>query len=153
MSAMNWTCKLLALALAAMASLSLDFCAQSPLDSQLNKAREEMNTPREEAREKMNTPREEAREKMKLFSMESVGACQTDSSASQAIRGSGKPYADAEAYQVYSALIPELPPIPETKTWFIRIDTVPTRGCCTIRHANYGSRQGARTLLWMTTTR
>jgi hypothetical protein len=142
MSAMNWTCKLLALALAAMASLSLDFCAQSPLDSQLNKAREEMNT-----------PREEAREKMKLFSMESVGACQTDSSASQAIRGSGKPYADAEAYQVYSALIPELPPIPETKTWFIRIDTVPTRGCCTIRHANYGSRQGARTLLWMTTTR
>jgi hypothetical protein len=36
--------------------------------------------------------------------------------------------ADAEAYQVYSALIPELSPNPETKTWFIRTDTLPIGG-------------------------
>jgi hypothetical protein len=41
-SAMNWTCKLLAVALAAVASLSLDLYAQSTPDSQLNKAREEL---------------------------------------------------------------------------------------------------------------
>ena len=39
--------------------------------------------------------------------------------------GSAEPYDVAEAYQVYSAFIPELSPNPETKTWFIGIDTVP----------------------------
>jgi hypothetical protein len=97
---MNWTCKLLAVALAAVALFSLDLHAQSTLDSQLNKAREEL----------------------KLSSEESMGACQRSSGE---FSGSGKPYDVAEAYQVYSALIPELPPNPETKTWFIRIDTLP----------------------------
>ena len=95
---MNWTCKLLAVTLATVASHSLDVHAQSTLDSQLNKAPEQM----------------------KLFSMESEGACR---SGSGHYSGSEDPYAEAEAYQVYSALIPELSPNPETKTWFIRIDT------------------------------
>jgi hypothetical protein len=98
---MNWTCKLLAVALAAVASLSLDLYAQSTLDLILNKAREEL----------------------KLFSLESMGACQRSSGE---FSGSGKPYDVAEAYQVYSAIIPEVSPNPETNTWFISIDTLPT---------------------------
>jgi tetratricopeptide (TPR) repeat protein len=48
-----------------------------------------------------------AREQMKLGSEESVGACGRGFGH---FSGSREPYADAEAYQVYSALIPELPP-------------------------------------------
>ena len=55
---MNWTGKLLAVALATVASLSLDSCTQTPNPPLL--VGEEPRT---------------AREKMKLFSMESVGAC------------------------------------------------------------------------------
>jgi hypothetical protein len=39
--------------------------------------------------------------------------------------GSGEPYDVADAYQVYSALIPKVSSNPETNTWFIRIDTFP----------------------------
>jgi len=38
--------------------------------------------------------------------------------------GTGEPYGDADAHDVYSALTPRLCPNPETKTWFIRIDTL-----------------------------
>jgi Tetratricopeptide repeat len=70
-----------------------------------------------------------AREEMKLGSLESVGVCQTESPASWAIRShESEPYADADAYEVYSALIPRLSPNPETKTWFIGIDTLPIGG-------------------------
>ena len=99
---MNWTCKLLAVALATVASLSVDLYAQSTLDSQLNKRREQM----------------------KLFSLESTGACGGGRGFGES-SGSGGPYADAEAYQVYSAIIPIINPNPETHTWFIRIDTLP----------------------------
>ena len=34
-------------------------------------------------------------------------------------------YEVAEAYEVYSAIIPIINPNPETHTWFIRIDTLP----------------------------
>jgi hypothetical protein len=98
---MNWTCKLLAVALAAVAFFSLDLHARSTLDSQLNKAREEL----------------------KLFSLESMGACNGRGGGSS---GSGEPYDVAEAYQVYSAIISKVSPNPETNTWFIRIDTLPT---------------------------
>jgi tetratricopeptide (TPR) repeat protein len=49
------------------------------------------------------------------------GACQLSGESS----GSGGTYDDAEAYQVYSAIIPIINPNPETRTWFIRIDTLP----------------------------
>jgi len=42
--------------------------------------------------------------------------------------GTGEPYGDADAHDVYSALTPRLCPNPETKTWFIRIDTLPIGG-------------------------
>jgi hypothetical protein len=40
-------------------------------------------------------------------------------------RGTGEPYDVAEAYEVYSAIIPIISPNPETHTWLIRIDTLP----------------------------
>ena len=124
---MNWTCKLLAVAFAAVAFFSLDFHARSTLDSQLNKAREEL----------------------KLFSLESMGACNRRGGGSS---GSGEPYDVAEAYQVYSVIISKVSPNPETNTWFIGIDTLPIDRWM-IRHANNGNRQGARIQLWMTTSR
>jgi hypothetical protein len=101
-SAMNRTWRLVVVvALTALASLSLNLYKQSTLDSQLNEAREEM----------------------KPFSFESVGTCGGGWGSGES-SGSGEPYADAEAYEVYSALIPQVSPNPETKTWFIRIDTL-----------------------------
>jgi tetratricopeptide (TPR) repeat protein len=38
--------------------------------------------------------------------------------------GSGEPYDIAEAYEVYSAIIPLIDPDPKTHMWFIRIDTL-----------------------------
>jgi hypothetical protein len=75
---MNWTCILLPLALTALASLSPVLYAQSTLDSQLNKRREQM----------------------KLFSLESTGACGGGRGLGRGFgesSGSGGPYADAEA--------------------------------------------------------
>jgi hypothetical protein len=106
---MNWTFKLLAVALTALASISLDLYAQSTLDSPLNKALEQ--------------PRQSSC--VKLPSLESIGACGRRSGD---YNGSAEPYADAEAYQVYSAIIPKVPPNPGTKTYFIRIDTLPISG-------------------------
>src|SRR5580693_1295438 len=40
-------------------------------------------------------------------------------------RGTGEHYDVAEAYEVYSAIIPIINTNPETHTWFIRIDTLP----------------------------
>src|SRR5580704_15126183 len=93
-SRMNCTGKLLALALAAVAFLSLDFHAQSTLP------------------------------KGSKLSLESVGVCRFKPFEQKSSRA-GEPYDVAEAYQVYSALIPTVAPNPEANMWFIRIDTSP----------------------------
>jgi tetratricopeptide (TPR) repeat protein len=55
------------------------------------------------------------------FQRQLHGACQFPGESS----GSGGTYDVAEAYEVYSAIIPIINPNPETRTWFIRIDTLP----------------------------
>jgi len=92
---MNWTSRLLAVALAAAASLSVDLPAQSTLP------------------------------KGAKPSQESVGVCELLRNFWSESRGSGEPYDDAEAYEVYSAIIPTVAPNPERNMWFIRIDTLP----------------------------
>jgi hypothetical protein len=90
---MNWTCKLLAVAIATVASISVNLYAQSTLP------------------------------KGSKLPFENVGACRQPARES---RSSGEPYDVAEAYEVYSVIIPTVAPNPEKKMWFIRIDTVPT---------------------------
>jgi hypothetical protein len=101
---MNWTCKLLAVALAAVVFLSiglpLHFHAQSTSGPQLGP--------------KGSKP-----------SLESVGVCHLHPWSESS--GSGEPYNDADAYDVYSAIIPTVAPNPETNMWFIRIDTLGIR--------------------------
>jgi hypothetical protein len=93
---MNWTWKLLAVALAAVAFLSPDVHAQSTLP-------------------KGSKP-----------SLESVGVCYLHHAFIES-SGAGEPYADSDAYDVYSAIIPSVAPNPRTHSWFIRADTLPLR--------------------------
>ena len=97
---MNWTCKLLAVALAAAACLFLNFCAQTPDPPLL--------------------VREEPRE-----SLESIGASRAELPVDEGEHGSGEPYNVADAYEVYSAIIPTVDHDLKMGTWFIRIDTLP----------------------------
>jgi hypothetical protein len=55
--------------------------------------------------------------------------------------GSGEPYDVAEAYEVYSAIIPTVDPNPKTRTWLIRIDTLPINGSLRPEDPSGGARE------------
>ncbi len=99
---MNGTYKFLAVVLATMASLSLDFCAQTP------------------------NPRLSIREKPRM-SLESIGASRFIFEAfgvPEVPTGHKERYDVADAYKVYSAIIPTVDPDPKTHMWFILTDTL-----------------------------
>jgi hypothetical protein len=95
---MNWTCKLLAVALATVALFSLDFHAQ--------------------------TTNSHPRHKEPRMSRESGEVCELHQHRPES-GVPGEPYDDGEAYEIYSAIIPTVAPDPETNMWFIGIDTSP----------------------------
>ena len=72
------------------------------------------------------------------FDRQLYPACQSPSGESS---GSGEPYDIAEAYEVYSAIIPTVAPDRETHMWFIRIDTV-TNGAGSSRPVDPARAEG-----------
>jgi hypothetical protein len=115
---MNWTCRLLAVALATVASLSLNVHVQSK-------------------------PKPPLGPKGLKPSSESEGVCQLQNFWRES-SGTGEPYNDADAYDVYSAIIPIVDPNPQTHTWLIRIDTLPILHGSSLSERARGEWQKAR---------
>ena len=127
---MNWTCKLLAVALAAVALFCLDVYAQSTLDSILNKG----------------SRADEAGSFRKQGSLRrgDKGGCPA---------GLQSRMMSPKLIKFTQRLFLNFPLIQKPKRGSLVSTLCQTVDRWTIRHADYGSKQKVRTLLWMTTTR